>query len=350
MYLMRFLVLIISAFVLLACSEANGGKERGFKDKKETVPVEITSIARGDIEDRLLFNATLQTENKVKVFSRLEGELVSQPLEEGSFVRIGEVLVRIDGREQKLAMEKALINYRQQENEFARIESLYKEELVSREEYDQAQLTLDQSRVEYETAKLNFEYTQIKAPISGVVSKRLINQGDRVAPSMEVFEITNLTEKIAVIYVPENYLYRIKKNLPAYFTSDVMGDAEMLGYVKRISPVIDPTSGTFKVTVAVKDIENRLKPGMFVNVMLVTETHENTVIIPKNALVYDNDRSFFYTVKDDTLARKHLLDRGLEDSEKVEVLNAEVGVGDALIVVGQSGLKDSAIVNIVTRD
>ena len=346
---MRYLILVVFTFsvlLIVGCGESGEMNAGEMKKKKDVVPVEISKVKRGDIQDMLQFNATLETENTVKIFSRLEGTIVNKPLEEGTFVSKGQVLTELDGREQRLAKEKALINYDKQKNEFARMEALHKKELISVEEYDKAKLTLGQMRVEFESAKLNYDYTRIKSPISGVVSKRLVNMGDRVSPGMEIYEVVNLKEKIAKIYVPENYLLMIRNGITAKFIADVHADKVFTGYVKRISPVVDPTSGTFKVTVAVKDNENFLKPGMFVNVQLVTDTHENTLYIPKTALVFNSDKAFFYTVEKDSIAIKHELKKGFEDNARVEILNP-VDAGSHIIIVGQSGLKDSAQVKIV---
>ena len=346
MRLFALVSLLVAGIIMSGCGNSKDANAHEMKKNKDIVPVEISSINRGDIEDMLQFNATLETENTVKVFSRLEGHIQGKPVEEGTYVKKGQVLAYMDGREQKLAKQKAEINYDKQKNEFGRVDKLYKKELISVDEYDKAKLTLDQMRVEMESAALSERYTRIKSPISGVVSIRIINDGDRVSPGMEVFEVVNLDEKIARIYIPENYLLMIKNGIIAKFSADVLSDEVFEGYVKRISPVVDPTSGTFKVTVAVKDKKNRLKPGMFVNVQLVTDIHKNTLYIPKTALVFDSDKAFFYTVLNDSIAVKHTLKKGYEDNARVEVLNI-VGDSSKIIIVGQSGLKDSTQVKIV---
>jgi membrane fusion protein (multidrug efflux system) len=347
---MRFYIWIflLTAFIVMGgCAKSDGMPETEKKENREVVPVEVSQVQRGSIQNLLQFNATLETENAVKVFSRVEGIVMNKPLEEGTFVKKNSVLLRLDGREQKLSIEKAKINYLMQQKEFERIAALFKKELVSKDEYDKAKLTLDQMRVEYESAKLRYDYTEIRSPISGIVSKRLVNIGDHITSGMQVFEVVNFDEKIAKVYIPEGYLSVIKKNIPAIFTVDALRGKNFDGYVKRISPTVDPASGTFKVTVAVKDRKNILKPGMFVNIMLVTDVHKNALFIPKTALVFDNDKAFFYTVKDDSIASRNLLRKGFEDNRRVEVMN-EVEEGEKVIVVGQSGLKDGALIKIVT--
>ena len=114
---MQKIVVLVLAGVLLAavgCSDSKPMNAREMKQKKDVVPVLVDSVKRGDIQDLLQFNATLETENTVKIFSRLEGVIVELPLEEGTYVKKGQVLARMDGREQRLAKEKAsaVVNYK----------------------------------------------------------------------------------------------------------------------------------------------------------------------------------------------------------------------------------------------
>jgi len=88
-----------------------------------------------------------------------------------------------------------------------------------------------------------------------------------------------------------------------------------------------------------------LRPGMFVNVHLVIDTHKNAVLVPKTAVVYENEYVNVFVVRD-SVAHKIRLDTGFEDSMKIEALS-EIREGDKVIVVGQAGMKDKTKVRIV---
>ena len=109
---------------------------------------------------------------------------------------------------------------------------------------------------------------------------------------------------------------------------------------------MDPGSGTSKVALGVDNGGGRLRPGMFVSVHIVTETHRNALLIPKAAVIYENGMPFSFFVKNDTLARKIRLEQGFGDEQYVEVLSS-VSDTDRVIVVGQNGLKDGARIKIV---
>ncbi len=98
----------------------------------------------------------------------------------------------------------------------------------------------------------------------------------------------NTDEMTVIVYVPEKEIMNIKKGQTAYVVSNNIENKKFPGWVKRVSQAMDPQSGTFKVTVGVNNKENKLRPGMFVNVHIVTAPHDDAVLIPETAIVYEN--------------------------------------------------------------
>ncbi len=127
--------------------------------------------------------------------------------------------------------------------------------------------------------------------------------------------------------------------------SDFVEDMQFAGYVKRISPIVDPNSGTFKVTVGLRDRWEYLRPGMFVNVRIVVDTHLGAVLIPKEAVVYDGSDRYVFVVVDST-AQRIQLDVGYENGLFVEA-RSQINADASVIVVGQNGLKDQARVKVI---
>ena len=357
------LVLVLLAFLVLSCgknasSDASFGKSASEDSRKSdrqrfgktgspnsAIPVEITFAVRGDISSFLMYSSTLETEQTVNSYSQIAGLVEKLFVEEGQWVEKGQPLLQLEQREYLLAAEKARVAYEKQQADFQRLTALKHKNLLSDEEYDNARLTLKQAELDWKQAELNLDYTIVRSPINGVVGERLVNLGDRIQPSTNLFVISNLAQKVVKVFVPQNEMAKVYRRQPAVITSDVLPEQQFTGWVKRISPIVDAQSGTFKVTVGVKDPRGDLKPGMFVNVQLIVDTHKNTTIIPKAALIYENERSYFFILKNDT-ATKVLLQRGFEDAEKVEIMNP-IAPGTPIVVVGQNGLKDGSRVRVI---
>jgi RND family efflux transporter MFP subunit len=327
-----------------------GGNSRwgGSKDSQaDVIPVEVTVIKRGLISDFILLSTNLETEKMASVYSRVQGLVNSILVEEGDYVKKGQVLMTLEADEYVLAEEKARLNYLNQKSDFDRMEAMFQQNLLSKEEFQRAKFTLEGLNVDWKQAKLNLSYTRITAPIAGVVGDRLIKPGDRIQPTDKLYSVINTTEMIAVVYAPEKELGNVRKNQQAFITSDHLAGQQYEGWIKRVSPVVDPQSGTFKITIGVKNTNNVLRAGMFVNTHIITATHENAVLIPKKAIVYENEQLSVFVVKD-SVATKVNLKVGFQDHEKIESLEG-IEEGDKIIVVGQAGLKNNTKVRIVNE-
>jgi membrane fusion protein (multidrug efflux system) len=320
-------------------------EEKKNKQTSELIPVEVTTVKIGVITDYILLSANLETEKMADVYSRVQGLVENIYIEEGDYIKKGQVMIVLEADEYKLAEEKARLNYLKQKSDFERLEAMYKQDLLSIEEFQQARFTMQSLEVDWKQAKLNLSYTRITSPISGVVGDRLRKPGDRIQPTNKLFTVINTGEMIAVVYAPEKELGNVKKSQSAFVTSDHITGEKFEGWIKRVSPVIDPQSGTFKITIGVKNRENRLRSGMFVNTHIITATHNNAVLIPKRAIVYENEVMNVFIVRD-SLAHKLILKVGFQDHEKVESLEG-ISEGDLIIVIGQAGLKDKTKVKIV---
>ncbi len=314
---------------------------------QDKIPVEITTIQRGTISNFILLSSNLETEIQADVYARAQGIVEEIIKEEGQYVQKGEVMLKLEAEEFELAEERARVEYEKQLNAFKRMEVMHSEALLSDEEFEDARFALRSAEIAWKEAQLQLDYMSIDAPISGRVGERLTKIGERIQPTDKLFSVVNTTEMIAVLYVPEKNINQLQTGQEARIYSDNMKGEEFSGRIKRVSPVVDPSSGTFKVTVGVRNNQNMLRPGMFVNVHLIIDTRDDAVLIPKTAIVYENEAVNVFVVRD-SLAHKVRLDVGFEDSEKVEALS-KIEEGDKVIVVGQSGLKDKTPVRIVAE-
>lgn len=324
-----------------------GKKDRQAKAEDEAIPVEVTTLNTGTISSYLLLSSNLETEEMADVYSRVQGLVAKIHVEEGDFVRRGQVLMELEAEEYKLAADRAWVTYQQQKRAFERAEAMFKKQLLSREEFEQAKFTADGAELDWKQAKLNLNYTKITAPISGVIGERLRRPGDRIQPSDKLFTVINTDEMIAVVHIPEKEIGRVVKGQKAYLTSENLPGRRFSGWIKRVSPVVDPQSGTFKVTIGVRNADDLLRPGMFVNAHIITETHENAVLVPKLAILYENEYMYAFVVRD-SLAHKIRIEPGFEDHENVEALR-DFAAGDRIIVVGYAGLKDKTRVKVVAE-
>ena len=326
-----------------------GGEKKDEKKKKvlEGVPVKVSPVAQGRISSHLLYSTTVETEETVDVYARTAGLVRRVLAEEGDWVEAGQVLVELVDDDMKLAEAESSVNYRKLESQFQRKKEMFSRELVAKEDYERQKFDLEQARIGWERSKLALAHASVQSPAKGVVAERLVKLGDRIGPSNKLFGLVDMENLIARVHVPGREAGRLEVGQPAKLTTDFLPDSTFTGQIKRISPVVDPGSGTFKVTLEVLNRGHKLKPGMFANAHIVTETHEAAVLVPKRAVVYDDGLPHVFVVEDSTATRVQLtVAEGFQDSEHIEVLSG-VTKGEKIVVVGQSGLKDRAKIRII---
>ncbi len=326
-------------------AKVDSAKAAEKKKVPEGVPVKVDAVAQGEISSYLLYDATVEAEETVDVYAQTAGLVRRVLAEEGDRVVAGQVLVELVDDDLKLSEAEARVSYQKLESQFKRKEEIFSRKLLSKEEVEQLKYDLEQARIRWERAKLTLAHASVQSPVDGVVSKRVVKLGDRIGQSTQLYELVNMKILIARVHVPGREMWNLSVGQPATLTTDFLPDSAFTGRVIRISPVVDPSSGTFKVTLGIDNTDGQLRPGMFVKTHIVTATHAQAVLAPKRAVVYDDGMPHVFVVEDST-ARKVQLEVGFEDSKHLEVLSG-IALGDRIVVVGQNGLKDEAKVRVI---
>lgn len=321
-------------------------KDRARQSAAEQVPVETAPVTRGPISAFLSFNSTLETEAAVDIYPQTTGQVEALLVEEGKIVKAGDPLLKIEDRELRVDLDETSANYEQLLKNFARNEELFGRNLINKQDFETQKYQVEQARLRLERAKIRLAYATVRAPFDGVISSRETQVGARVSNGTKVFSMVKLDDIMARVYVPGRYLSIVAVNQAAVVSSEFLPDRNFKGWVKRISPVIDPKSGTFKVTVGVRgDKPAELPPGLFVSVRVITDTRASALLIPKRALVYEGGERYVFCVVDGKAVKRKLV-AGYEDPNQIEALSG-FEVGTPIIVLGHNGLKDGASVRIV---
>ena len=373
-------LLLLLAPGLVGCSdkgealEADGKRsaEKAKKDdeaKEELPPVEVVSLERGAIEAVLRFSTNLEAESEVEVFSQAARLVTELKVEEGDRVRKGQVLVRLQDEEQKSELARIESQLAKARREYQRQENLFTKELVSEQAMNDATYEVEQLELALDDARRGLGYTEVRAPIAGTITARHVNLGDHITINQHLFDLVDFDTIVARVYVPEKELVRLRVGQAARLFSASIGGEARSGEVIRIAPIVDPTSGTVKVTVGIPR-HQALLPGMYVEVELVTDTHEDALLVPKRAVVYDQNQAFLYRLKDDSTAERLRVEVLLEDRENVmpaagdppggvpaagipsggvPATSRELAAGDRIVIAGQAGLKDGAKVRLASQ-
>jgi len=308
----------------------------------EAIPVQFEEVKSEDISSFIMTTTTLEAEKQVDIIAKVPGWVDKIFVEEGDLVRKNKALAELDKREHNIAVKEAEVKVNNTKALLDRAEQMFQDNLFSKEELEKKRFDHESALAQLDKAKLNFDYAAIKAPFTGVITKREIYLGNMVTTNQVLFSIGDFDPLLAKIYVPEKEIGKLQPKQRAKLTVEMMQEKEFWGEIKMISPVVDPQSGTVKVTIEIKDKEKILRPGMFASVYIITDTHEEARVIPKKALLLESAEDVVFKY-DNGIAKKVSIVKGFEDGDRIEIL-AGLDFGDKVITVGQEGLRDGAAV------
>lgn len=344
-----FALLLFMLVYGLSVTGCNDAQSKGNGDDEDepaiVIPVEVGEVATGNIAAYFTGTATLEAEEEAVVISKAGGIVQRIFVEEGQYVRRGQVLAQLDSEQATLEVAQLEANLRRLENHFNRNKELFDKQLISEESFDQIKFDYEAQKAGLDLRKLQVGYAQITAPISGVISERMIKVGNLVPPNQGAFRVTDFNPLHALVFVPERELSKLRVGQRTMLMVDALPEESFEGRIRRISPIIDAGTGTFKVTVEVKNSKQTLKPGMLARVNITYDVHENALLIPKEAVVQEDAESTVFTVRGDTVYRK-VVQTGYTDAGAVEIL-AGLDLGERVVTTGQSSLKDSTRVEVI---
>lgn len=312
-------------------------------DAAPPVAVETVKPTRADMAAVYSGTAPIEADQEAKVIAKVGGEVRKILVEEGDTVRSGQVLAVLDGDKLRLEVAEAKANLAKLERDFARNVELQKRGLIGSAAFDTLRYQLDAERAVHDLAALQLSYTEIRAPIDGVVAERRVKVGNTLQPSDPLFVITKPDPLIAHVHVPERELAKLAVGQPAEVRVDAAGGV-FAAHIRRIAPVVDSATGTFKVTVEFAPAP-KLRAGMFARVNIVYERRAMALQIPRAALIdADGGPTLFVVVAGK--AQSRVVRTGLANGGSIEVLSG-LGETEPVVVVGQNGLKSGNDVRVV---
>lgn len=351
----RKIVLLALVTVLAACgggapsagqnatAQTDGaGKEA---NKTETsVPVEIAQVARRPIQASYNGTASLEAPNEAQVVAKTSGVLLKLLVEEGDRVRAGQVLAKIDPERPRLEVQRAEALLRKLEAEMNRSKELYDRKLIAADVYEKIRYDVATQKAAYDMARLELSYTDIVAPIDGIIAQRVVKVGNLIQLNSSLFRIVDIDRLEAVLNVPERELATMKAGAAVAMQVDALPGKTFNGIIDRVSPVVDAGSGTFRVTCAF-DSSDVLKPGMFGRIGVVYDERADALTVPRNALMEDQGETAVFAVRESKAVRVPV-QIGYLSGDLAEIRSG-LAEGESVVTAGKITLRDGTKVEVL---
>ncbi|MDJ0710346.1 MAG: efflux RND transporter periplasmic adaptor subunit [Woeseiaceae bacterium] len=333
--------------LLSACQQGaeNGDVTEDEEEDVAPVPVETSNPVRGDVYAVYSGTAPIEAFAEADVIAKVEGEIREVLVEEGDDVKEGQVLARLDGDRLRLELNESRARLRKMERDFERNEDLRDKGLLSEGDFEKLKYDLEALRASYNLASLELDYTQIRAPIDGVISERYIKRGNTISVGNPLYRVTSFDPLVAYLHVPEREYRQIAAGQPVAIDIDALADQRIFAAVTRVSPVVDPATGTFKITIEIRDDARRIKPGMFGRMSIVYDQHVNVLQVPRSAIIEELGSESVFVVEDGKAVRRDV-ETGYSENGMIEITEGLTD-DDSVITVGQVGLKPDATVTVI---
>lgn len=378
-------ILALAALLLLG---GCGAKEPAEQSEEPGVAVEVQKVTRGSISTENTVSGTIVGEKTESVFVSLSARCTQVYVEEGDTVQAGEALAALDLSTFHSNYEIAELSYRNAQQSYAdqsvildqqvvQAEKLYNDTqallaigAASQMEVDNAKLTVDQAKAGRTAALAQLEIAMksaqstmdqitaslknvggdgvIRAPIAGTISTLSLAKDSYVSPGVPVAVLSSTVDMKVSIAVSESIISKLKVGDEALIRVGAVG-LECRGLIREMAGSANPATRLYAVSLSIPEDTQGLLGGMFADVVLFTDTREDAVVIPTEAILMGPAGQYVVTLDDKQTARLRPVETGLI-GEGITEITAGLSGGETLVVVGQSYLTEGGQARIVTAE
>lgn len=341
-------ILIGIALIGLTVMKLMSNKEKAeakiyIHDAEASILVEQTQLSNHTFESAFTFLGTFEPIRQNTIGSDAQGKIIRLNIEEGDRVSQGQVIAKIDDELLQLQLQNAEVSLEGQKSDDNRYSNLAKENAVAGMQVEKTKLGLRSAEIQKKQIQKQLRSTNITAPFSGVITKKMVDLGSVIGAGSPLFEITDISSLKLTINVPERDILKFKINQNVKVNVDIYGDRAFEGKVSNVSVVADK-SHNFKVQITIKNSKQELMGGMYGSVALNNSKSITALAIPRKALVGSSKNPQVYVIQNG----KSILTSftaGTSDGEFIEVVNG-LSKTDQIVTRGQVNLQNNSNVKI----
>ena len=351
--------LLIALAMCMALGTACGKETT--EEEKTARSVEVMTVGEGEIASQFAYTGKAAASRQVSIVPTVPGKVTDFNFDVGDEVHQGAVLFTVDTVDLNNSLRAAEAGYNvaklardNAKNTYENNKLLFDEEIISKAEFDQikygyeaAEAQLASTQVQMDTLKKSIADCAVTSPLTGVVTQRNVEIGGFASSASPAFVVMDLSTIKVEVGVSEQVLNTIKIGDKVDVTMTAVSELPLEGIVSTVSPAAGQT-GMYTVKIELDNAKGLIKSGMMAEVNFTAEKAEDTIVLPRNAVITKDDESYVYVVKGDKV-KKVAVELGIEAADTIEIKKG-LKKGDDVVTKGQTYISDGEEVNVVNAN
>ena len=333
----------VPALLLVVITGMLGGCRNKEEQPVKIEPVKVTlqTIENVSQDKSLTYSGTIEADNTAQIGFAVSGTINNIAVQEGQHVYQGQLLASIDATEYTNALAIANAGLEQAEDLYNRLDELYKKGSLPAKDYIEIKTKVAQAKANKIINAKHIADSRLYAPISGIISAKMIERGSTAAPGVPAFTIIKTDRVYAKAAVPESEIGLLKMGTKASVSIPTLNET-VAGAISIINPLADAASKTYSVKILLNNSNGRLLPGMIANIAINTGKAEKVIIIPATAVVRDaDDLTYVFIAQGQKAVRKRVTASGITGANEILISNG-LQAGDKVVIAGQTRIKDGS--------
>jgi len=346
--LLTIVVIGVVAVVAMMRSSGNknsGDRQRGLGGRSGEMRMSVRGIIvlPVPLDENIEITGSVLANEEVQLRSEVAGKVTRILFAEGSHVKKGDLLVKINDADLQAQLQKAESQLKFLSEKEARQKKLREVNGVSQEQYEEALNSLNGVRAEIALLNAQVQKTEVRAPFDGVVGIRFISEGSYITTATVIASMQDISSVKVDFSIPEKYVSHVRKGNKVYFSIEGSSRRHE-GTVYAIESKIDPTTRTLRIRAIARNEQGLLVPGSFARVDLVLGRQESTLLVPTQAVIPEIDGQKVFLVRGGRATLTPVV-TGMRLEEKIQILKGVVP-NDTLLTTGLLQLRSGLPVTV----
>ncbi|PCH99848.1 MAG: hypothetical protein COB81_10000 [Flavobacteriaceae bacterium] len=337
------IALIFASLTACKNEQANESSTLQKETKQLGIQVKTQKIATNNIHYKLAYNGSIIPLKTADLSFLVPGTIQSLPVEDGVFIKKGQLIARLDKSSFYNSYKAALATQHQANDAFERLKKVYDSGSLPAIKWEEINAKVKQANASVQIAKKNVDNCMLRAPFAGIIANKSVAVSNNVIPSVQIVQLIDINDVYIHVSVPESEINSIKIGQTCSITVSALSKTPIAGKVHTVAVMSQTISKTYVVKIKVGNKNHELKPGMVCKVTIKTALVNSLITVPYASVLEDTDNQYYVFVvgpgSDNALKKSVKLGRFVNN--QIEVISG-LSSNDLLIVNGQHKLKNNS--------